>query len=1073
MPQRFISTFIFITLFFSVSIIKSQTENTLLRYPSINHNGTQIAFSYQGDIWKANVDGSNVTRLTIHEAYESTSLWSNDGSKIAFNSNRWGNNDIFVISANGGTPKRITYHSTSDALSDWTNNNEILFYTSRIFRQVEWDFETATVSANGGTPKRLLDAVGSSAVASDNGRFIAYVKGYNRVAREAYKGSADRDIWIYDTKNNTYKQLTTFTGNDFNPKWKGSTEFYFISASSGKYNIHKANLDDSGNLMGGIESITSFVNESIRYFDISKDGSTIIAEALDANYLINTANNSARQLNIKIGTDYRFDPIEHKNFSKDATEFAVSPNGKYSVFTVRGEIFVKENNKDKSRSVNLSKHSYRDQHPQWLNDSTVIFVSDRTEQNDLYAVFSSDKKESNIFKSLKHKTVRLTTTDLNENWPIVSPNGKQVAYEVGRGKLVVSDVDAETYELTNHTTMLDGWAIPGSVSWSPDSKWLAYSLNDLEFNSDIFIQPVNGKSESINISMHPRNDFNPVWSADGSKLAFSSDRNNRNADVWFAWLNETDWQKTKQDWDDADEPKKDDKKKDDKKDKDKTKIKPIKIDTKNIYKRLVQVTSKPGDESNVAISKDGKTFYFTSGTSLDKGSDLFSIKWDGKDVKQITKGGKNPSGLLFDKKHKFLYMKLKGGKLARLKDGKDKTESLSFNAKMIINHTEEKNQIFEDAWGALNIGFYDPNFHGQNWDELKTKYKPLVLSMSTKDDFRYMFNNMLGELNASHMGMYGKGREETQKESTGLLGIEVEPLSDGVKVMHIVPNSPADKEKSKLQVSDIIQSVNGKKIYNDVNFYSLLSNAPDEKVLLGVKNKNGNFREVIIRPTKSIRANLYDEWVDQRKELVNEYSNGKLGYLHIKAMGWSSFERFEREMTASGYGKEGIVIDVRYNGGGWTTDFLMTVLNYKQHAYTIPRGASKNLATDKKSFRPYYPLGERLPYSAWTKPSIALCNENSYSNAEIFSHAFKNLGIGSLVGMPTFGAVISTGSHSLIDGSRVRMPFRGWFVLESDDNMDFVPAVPDFILDNSPDSKSMGKDEQLKKAVDELLKQLD
>jgi C-terminal processing protease CtpA/Prc len=190
-------------------------------------------------------------------------------------------------------------------------------------------------------------------------------------------------------------------------------------------------------------------------------------------------------------------------------------------------------------------------------------------------------------------------------------------------------------------------------------------------------------------------------------------------------------------------------------------------------------------------------------------------------------------------------------------------------------------------------------------------------------------------------------------------------------------------------------------------------------------------------------------------------------------MGMPSFERFEREFTAQAYGKEGIVIDVRYNGGGWTTDYLMTVLNYKQHAYTIPRGAAENLLMEKENFREYYPLGERLPYSAWTKHSIALCNQNSYSNAEIFSHAYKNLGIGKLVGVPTFGAVISTGAKSLIDGSYVRMPFRGWFVKADNSNMDFVPAVPDIIVENAPNEKTNENDKQLKRAVEELLKEIE
>jgi C-terminal processing protease CtpA/Prc len=188
-------------------------------------------------------------------------------------------------------------------------------------------------------------------------------------------------------------------------------------------------------------------------------------------------------------------------------------------------------------------------------------------------------------------------------------------------------------------------------------------------------------------------------------------------------------------------------------------------------------------------------------------------------------------------------------------------------------------------------------------------------------------------------------------------------------------------------------------------------------------------------------------------------------------MNMPSFERFERELMASGYGKEGVLLDVRYNGGGWTTDYLMTVLNVDQHAYTIPRGAAKNLEQNKTRFRDYYPYSERLPLTAWTKPSIALCNESSYSNAEIFSHAYKSLDIGDLVGVETFGAVISTGGARLIDGSLIRLPFRGWYVKESNQNMDFSGAVPDHIIQNAPDYRT-GTDKQLEKAVEVLMRQI-
>jgi C-terminal processing protease CtpA/Prc len=190
-------------------------------------------------------------------------------------------------------------------------------------------------------------------------------------------------------------------------------------------------------------------------------------------------------------------------------------------------------------------------------------------------------------------------------------------------------------------------------------------------------------------------------------------------------------------------------------------------------------------------------------------------------------------------------------------------------------------------------------------------------------------------------------------------------------------------------------------------------------------------------------------------------------------MDFPSFEVVEREFTAAGYGKEALVIDVRYNGGGSTTDYLMTILNYKQHAYTIPRGASDDLERDKTKFRAYYPIGERLVYAAWTKPSIALCNEGSYSNAEIFAHAYKTLGIGKLVGVPTNGSVISTGGKLLMDGSFVRLPLRGWFIKGTDQNEELGPAIPDIQVENSPDWIAKGTDDQLKAAVDELLKELD
>ena len=1059
--------------FFTVLILFSSTafpqNQPLLLYPSINNDGSKIAFSYQGDIWMAPSSGGRADRITEHEGIETNSVWSPDGGKLAFNSERFGNSDVYVVDASGGRPERLTYHSAGDEVSSWSKSGKIYFTTRRNYNSVEWSPEIYTALPAGGNPERALDAFGYDPAESPGGRFIAYTKGDCRIPREEYRGSANRDIWLYDTKDKSYTQLTFFEGNDYSPQWGGDRNLFYISSSGGKYNVHKISLDQDGRKFNE-SAVTTFTDNGVRNFSVSGDGRKLVLEKDMNLYTINSDGTNLDTLSIDVASDYKLDPYEWKTFTSKASEFSLSPDGKYLALAVRGDIFVTENDKDKSLTVNLTKSPSRDENPQWVNDSTIIFVSDEAGQFDIYAVSSSDKEQTNIFRSLKHKVERITGTDQDESELRVSPDGKMIAFLRGNGQLVSAKID-KGGKLSDEKILSNDWAGAEDISWSPDSKWLAYSKADLYFNNEIYIQAADSSHEPVNVSMHPAMDTKPFWSPDGSKLGFISERNNRSADVWFVWLKKADWEKTQQDWEETEKPI--DQKKDKK---DSAEVKAVQIDFPDMYKRLVQVTSMPGDERNVVISSDGETFYFTAPYSSGKGKkldySLYSIKWDGKDFESIIKGSDAYSALEPDKKVKNLYLFKGDGKLVKVDLDKKKEEDLSYSAKMQINFTKEKDQVFEESWRMIRDGFYDPGFNGHDWNAIKAEYKPWVMAASTSRDFRYMFNFMLGQINASHMGMYGSDREETQKEVTGLLGIEIKNTDGGILVERVIPEGPADKSESKLSAGDIITKVNGDSVSGNVNFYSKFVNTADERMLLEVKSADGKTREVIIRPVANINDLLYNEWVQDRKKLTEEYSGGRIGYIHIKAMGWDSFEEFERELQATGYGKDGIVVDVRYNGGGWTTDYLMMVLNYKQHAYTIPRGAADNLAKDHLKFTGYYPLGERLPYTAWIKPSIAMCNENSYSNAEIFSHAYQTLGIGKLVGKPTFGAVISTGGRSMVDGTFVRLPGRGWYIKKTDNDMEDEPAAPDFVVENAPDYRAKSTDAQLKKAVEELMKQL-
>ncbi len=1059
-------------LFFYPITAHSQDDLQLARKPAVSPDGSSVSFSYQGDIWTVPFEGGEGRRLTVHEAYESAPQWSPDGTSIAFNANRFGNDDIFVIPARGGVSKRITYYSGGDDLWDWTHDNRLLSASNRTFQQVEWDNEIQQVPAEGGTPSRLLDAVGDMTAMSPDGRYIAMVRGACRISREQYDGPADKDIWIYDTVKETYTLLTDNSTNDFLPRWRDDRTLYFISARSGRYNIYRTSIGDDGNAADEAAAVTQFEDDGVRHFDVAGNGN-LVFERKTSLYRLKGDEGEAEEIALDLTSDYRFYPTEHKSFTANISQYEVSPKGTYTAMAIRGEIFVKKNDKKNKKAVNLSGHSYRDRSPGWVNDSTLVFVSDREGQYDIYLVRSSDDNKTDIFNSLKHEVIRLTETDGDERNLQVSPDGQKIAYRQGRGRLITADISEEG-KLSNRKVLLDGWATPGGISWSPDSRWLAYSLDDLYFNSEIYIHAADNSREPVNVSMHPKGDYSPVWSRDGSKLGFVSSRNNGDYDIWFAWLTEEEWLKTEEEREEGYYFEEEEKKKKEEKEQEEKEqeVEPIKIDFENIHERLWQVTSLPGNEGNLAISKDGETFYYTASDPAVDGNDLYRVKFDRSETRQLTEGGQNPYGITLGPEGKHLYA-VKSGKLYRVDPSKGDLTALPYKANMLVNHEEENRQKFEEAWSALNQGFYDPEFHGNDWKALRDKYKPWVLSASTSQDFRYMFNWMLGQLNASHMGMYGSDPEDTQRERTGLLGIAVEPVEEGVKVSRVVDNSPADKEHSKLYAGDVINRVDGQPIAPGTNFYSYFVNDASEQILLEVTGTGGDKREVVIRPTNRLGNRLYEEWVSERERLTEKYSDGRLGYIHVEGMNWSSFERFERELMAQGHDKEGIVIDVRFNGGGWTTDYLMTVLNVNQHAYTVPRGATDDLDENHEKFREYYPFSERLPLSWWTKPSVALANENSYSNAEIFSHAFKTLDVGTLVGKPTFGAVISTGGMGLIDGSYVRMPFRAWYVKATDRNMELGPAYPDVEVGNAPGSKAAGDDPQLRKAVEVLLKQID
>ncbi|MFC1715981.1 S41 family peptidase, partial [Candidatus Poribacteria bacterium] len=396
---------------------------------------------------------------------------------------------------------------------------------------------------------------------------------------------------------------------------------------------------------------------------------------------------------------------------------------------------------------------------------------------------------------------------------------------------------------------------------------------------------------------------------------------------------------------------------------------------------------------------------------------------------------------------------------------KGEAKDYKFKIKQEVDIQARNRAAFDLAWGTMRDQYYDERLGNRNWDAIRRKYIEMATKAPTKAIFGRAVSLMLGELNGSHLGFYPSGEGSASKdqwrETTVHLGVRFEPdyMGPGLKVKDILPRGPAEHVKSRIKPGEVIMSVDGVTVDPDMDLTTVLNGQSDQDFHLKVKDAEDEERAVVLRPISygNARSLLYEKWLIDNRSKVESASDDTLGYLHVRGMNWSSFYKFERELYAAGAGKDGLIIDVRNNGGGYTIDHLLTVLTQPVHAITVGRGGG-----------PGYPQNRRV-YATWHRPIVVLCNQNSLSNAEIFSHAIKTLKRGQLVGVPTGGRVISTGIRSIMDMGRLRIPLRGWFLLNDGEDMELNGAVPDHIIWPAPGDMPGGKDTQLEKAIEVLL----
>lgn len=1019
----------FVALFVA-SVAAGQEPIRFARTPDISPDGKLIAFSYLGDIWVVEAIGGVARPITMHEAHDAYPVFSPDGRWIAFSSNRHGQYDVFVSPAYGGKAKRLTFDSAHDIAVGWTPDSKNVVFQSTRSTGFPWAPGLYSISVDGGQEKKLPFEEAKDGTFSPAGNAVAFTRGPGIWYRKNYRGSSNDDIWLASPDGSNVRRLTDFPGQDCYPMFSpdGRKLYYVTELHGGPANIVCQELSASTPPapVGSPRPVTSHRDDSVRRARISGNGEWIVYECGGDLWVTDTRDGASRKLAIEVHADEKANTERTVTYNRDMSEYVLSPDENAIAFVVHGEVFVmpaKGGKANRLTDTPAVEHGLA-----WAPDNRkLLFASDRTGYEELYLLESDDPETMDLTKATKFKTKALTKTPEPEVAASFTPDGSRIAF-IRSGKLWTMKPDG------TDTKVLVGQPQVFDYDWSPDGKWIVYSRADGSYASELYVMPTDGSKPAVNVTRYATMNADVSWG--GNKLAFLSQRRSGLA------VHVLSLQKPGADGSRSGSSA------------------PGDIDWDDIHLRVDRI-GPPA--SQVCISRNGKMVAFRGGTGREQ--DLWLASTDGSSVTRLTTGGIAPSLIRWTKGGSIYFLDGSGAlrhtmpAAAAFSAGgaPPAPSTVNFSARMTIRQDEEFLEMFDQSWRLLSDAFYDAKLHGADWRATREKYRCLVKHVAMKEDLYNLISLMLGELNASHLGISGPMR--FPEEVTADLGLLFDESykGPGLKVAEILKRGPADKRGISLKPGDVILSIDRTELSDKVNLSKLLNAKVNETVLLEVTSNPASptaRRKVELQAVNRNRVSelMYERWVNRNAETVAKQSGGKVGYIHIPGMDEAGLEQFVRSLYSDNFDKEAIVIDVRYNGGGFTHDQVLNYLGAKEHTFFRQRDGGEGLVMrnyDRK----------------WTKPSAVVVNNRSYSDAEIFPSAYRALGFGKVVGQATGGLVIGTSETRLIDGSAFQLPRTGVYTARGV-NMEREGVTPDFPVDAPPEELAKGIDRQLQKAVE-------
>jgi tricorn protease len=1036
--------------------------------PSLSPDSKEIVFVSGGDIWSVPSDGGTARLLVSHPATESKPLFSPDGKYLAFGSSRTGNGDIYILDLASGDLRRLTFDDVNEQLDGWSRDGKWIYFTSSA-RDISGMGDIFRVAASGGTPMQVsADRYTAEFEASPlaDGSFIFAARG-NSAGQWWRKGSAHLDqseIWM--RSGNNYTELTKGGAKQMWPMATADgSRVYFMSDRSGAQNIWMLPK-------GGQEKqLTNFTNGRVIWPMLSYDGQEIVFERNFHIWKMNASSGKAAEVPITL-RGAASSPMTERvtGLGTQLRELELSPDGKKIAVIARGEVFA-ASAKDGGDAVRITNTPAAETYLAWTSDSKkLVYGSERNDGLNLYEYDFTTEAETPI-----------TSGHNIDSSPVFSPDGKSLAFIRNARSLMVYDMGAKK-EREVSKIYIDPEPIlgTGNIHWSPDGKWLAFltvSPETRSYTNVSVVSAAGGAARPVSFLANS-NAASLQWSPDGSYILFGTSQRTEDSQIARIDLKlrtprfredqfrdlfreENPRQRPTQPGPSPvpspaapaptaspEEAKKDD-------------SKATEIVFNEIRKRLSFLNTGL-NSGGVVISPDGKTAVLIA--QAEGQVNLYTVSMDelatDQSAKQLTSTPGFKSNVQFSPDSKEVYY-LENGRVQIAGLDKRDVRPVNINIDMNVDLAKEKMEVFHEGWRDLRDNFFDEKFNGVNWDAVRTEYEPLVQEAKSMDEVRRLMNMMVGELNASHLGVGGpSGFTATPVGKLGLRFDTAEYENSGrLKITEVITLGPAVIVKG-VNVGDYILSVDGTKIAPGANLDEILEGKVNKRVVVSVATSaDGTGKhDVILKPvnTNTEKGLLYRQWVEANRAYVDKISGGKIGYVHLPDMGEPSLRQLYIDLDAENQGKQGVVIDIRNNNGGFINPYVIDVLSRK--------GYLTMQARDEWTVPGRSNLGQR----SLERPTVLVTNSHSLSDAEDFTEGYRSLKLGKVVGEPTSGWIIFTWNTTLFDGTSFRLP-RQRIRAADGSEMELHPRAVDVPVTRPIGETYTGRDSQLDAAVKVLL----